>query len=100
MQTRRQELEKLIVRSENRIERTSEIIKQCVNIMDNITTEYSSQLKHLQESRDELLLQNKELLRLLHEEQRHNSLLSEKFNEVVDKMLLTSKLGGNNINVN
>lgn len=90
----------LVERSENRIDRTNEMISKCVSIIDRVTTEYTTQLDELQKNRDALVDENKRLISLLEESKKDYDILNKKYDSLIDKMIsMSSQRSENNINV-
>lgn len=87
----------LIEKSEGRIEKTNDMIGKCLAVIDRVSGEYTIQIKKLQESRDELMRQNGDLIKMLERKNREYEVLNNQYNHLIDKMVGKSE---NNINVN
>lgn len=84
----------LLIRSEERIDKTNEMIQKCVNVIGKLTDEYTKQLEKLQAVRDEVVNQNNTLLSMLQKSE-------EKYERLLDKTisLAKDKKSENNINL-
>lgn len=89
----------LLEKSELRIDSTNKMISECLSIITSLKNEYCKHIGKLQESRDELISQNKKLI-------EENCLLLSKVDKMntrldtlVDK-IINMKDGKNLINVN
>lgn len=93
------ELHKLILKSEERIDRTNEMVCKLVSVIDKLTNEYSEKLGKAVDARDKLIEQNKQLITLFETRNREFEVLSKKYDSLIDKLLNNHK-SENNINVN
>lgn len=95
-----EKLEDLIVRSESRIDRTNEMVFNLVNVINKITEEYVLQINKLQDSRDSLISQNQQLIKLMEERNKEVELVNKKYDSLLDKLVSMKNCSENNINVN
>lgn len=95
-----EKLEDLIVRSESRIDRTNEMVFNLVNVINKITEEYVLQINKLQDSRDSLISQNQQLIKLMEERNKEIELVNKKYDSLLDKLVSMKNCSENNINVN
>lgn len=95
-----EKLEDLIVRSESRIDRTNEMVFNLVNVINKITEEYVFQINKLQDSRDSLISQNQQLIKLMEERNKEVELVNKKYDSLLDKLVSMKNCSENNINVN
>lgn len=94
-------LSRLIEKSEDRIDRTNEMIHKCVILIDKLSGEYVTQLSKLQKARDHVLEENKLILKQMEDRNKEYEVLNKKYDMLVDKMLnINSRTSENNINVN
>lgn len=96
------ELVNLVEKSENRIDRTNDMIAHAFTLLDKITLEYTKQVEKLQNVRDELLLQNKSLLKQIESMRTENENINKRYDSLLERMFMMQNKNGseNNINVN
>lgn len=92
----------LLIKSEDRIDRTNDMICECVKVIDKLTTEYTTHLKKLQESRDELLAQNKSMVELLAKSEALVEYTNKRYDLLLEKALniAANKNNGSENNIN
>ena len=75
----------LLDQSENRIDRTNEMICKMVSTIDTLTNEYTTQLSKLQEVRDELVGQNKALIKVAEDCRRESEYANKRYDMLLEK---------------
>lgn len=98
-----EKLTKLLIKSEERIDRTNDMVCKLASAIDKLTNEYSKHIDKLQEARTDLSKQNKDLLKLVESCRRESELTNRRYDTLLEKTLMMSSLNGgrseNNINV-
>lgn len=98
-----EKMTQLLVKSEERIEKTNDMICKLVTTIDKLTDEYSKHIDKLQDTREELIKQNNNLLKLVESCRRESELTNRRYDTLLEKSLLFSGLNNgkseNNINV-
>lgn len=93
----------LLEKSETRIDKTNEMVCKLASTIDKLTNEYGKHLERLQEARDELVKQNKELIKLVESCRRESELTNRRYDTLLEKTLLMSNFSNgraeNNITV-
>lgn len=90
----------ILIKSEERIDRTNTMVSKCVEMMDKLTAEYCKQIEALQESRDEILSQNKILIENARNDRDKYELLSKRYDTLIERLFtMIGKNSENNINV-
>lgn len=91
--------QELLLKSEARIDKTNDMIFQCVGMVNRICTEYTNQISHLQEARDECLKQNGELLKLVTSLQKEIESYNKHFDTIVAHFMGSTMSGGSENNI-
>lgn len=93
----------LLEKSETRIDKTNDMVCKLAAIIDKLTNEYCKHLEKLQDTRDELTKQNKDLLKLVESCRRESELTNRRYDTLLEKTLLMSNFSNgraeNNITV-
>lgn len=92
-------LEELLIKSEERIDRTNDMVCKCVNVVNQLTQEYSTHINKLQESRDEILKQNGALLQHIQNLQKEIDNGNKRFDSVLNRLFSMGNNSENNITV-
>lgn len=94
-------LVELVEKSEDRIDRTNDLISYSFKLLDKITLEYTKQVENLQKVRDELLSQNKGLLTQIESMRIENENINKRYDSLLERMfIMTKNASENHINVN
>lgn len=94
-------LVELVEKSEDRIDRTNDLISYSFKLLDKITLEYTKQVENLQKVRDELLAQNKGLLTQIESMRNENENINKRYDSLLERMfIMTKNASENHINVN
>lgn len=87
-------------RSEARIDKTNDMICKMVSTIDKVTNVYTSQLTKLQEVRDELVSQNKKLIKITEDCRKESEYANRRYDTLLEKLFaLKQNHSENNINV-
>lgn len=91
---------KLLERSEERIDKTNDMICKMVTTIDKLTNEYTRQLAKLQEVRDEVVDQNKELIKLAEDCKKESEYSNKRYDTLLEKMFALKQIRSeNNFNI-
>lgn len=84
----------LLIRSEERIDKTNEMVSKCVSVIDKLTNEYTRQIEKLQAVRDDMIEENKTLLNMIQKSE-------DKYERLLDRTLTLANANKseNNISV-
>lgn len=84
----------LLIRSEERIDKTNEMVSKCVSVIDKLTNEYTRQIEKLQAVRDDVIEENKTLLNIIQKSE-------DKYERLLDRTLTLANANKseNNISV-
>lgn len=95
------QLSKLLEKSEERIDKTGEIISNCVSVTNKITDEFTKQIAKVQKARDTLIAENKDLIRLVKESNMQIEMLNKRYDLLMERVfnLINKNTSENNINV-
>lgn len=96
-----EKLTELVIRSEERIDKTNNMIEKCVAMVDKLATEYASHIKSLQNARDEVIRQNTELIKCLRSKEELLEYTNRKYDLLLEKTfgIMSKNSSENNINV-
>lgn len=98
-----EKLSKLLIKSEERIDRTNDMVCKLTSAIDKLSDEYIKHIDKLQEARDELSKQNTNLLKLVESCRRESEIINRRYDTLLEKTLMLTSLGNgrseNNINV-
>lgn len=91
----------LLERSEERIDKTNDMIFKMVATIDKLSAEYTKQLTKLQEVRDEVVAQNRELIKLAEACKKESEYSNKRYDTLLEKMFwLKNNSSENNFNIN